>query len=222
MNFRSFSIMLAVPVKAGFNEQLAKILKDNLASVRARLPGIVNVVTYHNEPIHTNLDKTSQDYVYKRSENLANARNKLLYNYMDSWYDFVVWLDADIVQFPSNLPKLLCEEGRIVAPRIIIEDTALYYDTFTHLPLNADKVSPNPPYFNSNADYIPMRCVGGCYSVPAWLYRDAGLQYTPSNEPGMEHLEFMRHARHNGIEIVVNQAITVKHANLPKYGIAFR
>lgn len=212
------NILAAIPVKKSLNEKLRERMIQQ-ADELAKQPD-VTVAIHENEPIVEAIAGRS-DYVLKRSMNLCHARNTLLDKYLKPEHEYVMWIDADIVNYPEDLPHRLLREVEvgICAPMILIEGTERYYDTYTHLDWRGTPARAAAPYFDDDGDLVAMSCVGGCYLIPAEIHR--AMHYTPSGGPGMEHLTLMRVAKKMGFDIYVSRRVKVYHADLPKWGEAY-
>ena len=209
------NILAAIPVKKSLNEALRARMAIQ-ADALAKQNGIT-VAIHENEPVVEAI-RGRADYVLKRSMNLCHARNSLLDIYLKPEHEFVMWIDADIVDYPEDLALRLLREvsDGVIAPMILIEGTDRYYDTYTHIDLKGTPARAATPYFDVDDDLIPMSCVGGCYLMPAEVHR--AMHYTPSGGPGMEHLTLMRVAKKMGFDIFVTRRVKVYHADLPKWG----
>lgn len=211
-------VLVAIPLKKSLNEKLRE--RMNYLSGQLNKQTGMKVVIYENEPIVEEIQGRA-DYVFKRSMNLCHARNLLLEKYLKPEHRYVLWIDADIVDYPPDLAYLLFEKAEkgIVAPMILIEGTEEYYDTYTHIDYRGNSAKWYKPYFDINHNLIPMSCVGGCYLIPARIHRAA--KYTPYGGPGMEHLNLMKKAMKMGFPIYVSRQVVVYHAQLPKWGEAY-
>jgi glycosyltransferase involved in cell wall biosynthesis len=165
---------------------------------------------------HTKEVDTSGPYASPQ----ARARNALLDEFLRPEHDYVLWIDADIVEYPPDLLTRLynANPGGIAAPAPLVEDTELFYDTYGFIE-NGDYVSAHPPYFKSTDRFVHLDCVGCTYLIPASLYH-TGVRYSATPER-TEHESVMRQARHENISIVCDRELIIYHANLPKYGLAW-
>lgn len=156
----------------------------------------------------------------------AAARNALLNLVLRDDHDYVLWLDADLVEFPPDLPQQLLtarrggQQTNIIAPLVLIEGTTLFYDTHGFRELHGARVQAEPPYFQHPGHDVLLASVGCCYLAPAWLYL-SGIRYAPTPNH-TEHWSVMQAARDRGVAIHCYPEVVVYHANLPHYGQEFR
>jgi hypothetical protein len=108
----------------------------------------------------------------------ALARNALLAEHLTDATDYVLWLDADLVEYPKNLIEMLlaCGHQAVTAPLVLIEGKSRFYDVaafveegipvYTAGP-HFGNVAHEPPYFISKESVVPCRSVGAWYSIPS-------------------------------------------------------
>lgn len=161
----------------------------------------------------------------------ARARNDLLAAWLQPEHEYVLWVDADLVDYPADLPAQLyaASPGCIVAPLVLIEGTSHFYDTlgFIH---NGRRTAVSPPYWQPAAagSLQPLEGVGCIYLMPAWLLR-GGAAYASLpvdryvDHPSLwstghtDHWPVMRRAREEGVGIFCYTAAAAYHAHLPSY-----
>lgn len=159
----------------------------------------------------------------------ADARNRFIAQNLESKHDWVLWTDADLVEARHDLiVDLLVMIGQqivnrddwqhtIAAPFVLIEGQDRFYD-YGGFIQNGHMFSPAPPYCDGDG-VIELDSVGSCYLVPAELYRMGG-RYDPVGDE-VEHLSFHRFAKSKGYRIFANRGLTVRHADLPRWGLAW-
>ena len=212
-------ILMAIPVKRDLNDDLKARMFALLDEVKKAHPEI-DIFIWENDPI-VEPQRGTPGYVMDRSKNLVNARNGLLEQIDIDKYTHVLWIDADIIKYPLDLAYQLLSVSKtdIVAPMILIDGSVQYYDTYTHIEAWGRQAEPAPPYFYSQEDKIEMDCVGGCYIIPAEIYKTT--RYKPYGGPGMEHYYLMNEAKRWGYKIFVSRNVVVYHARLPDWGEEF-
>jgi GT2 family glycosyltransferase len=173
----------------------------------------------------------------------AAARNQLIERYLRPWHEWVLWLDADIIETPADLIEQLLDVSSrhglaVVAPMVWVERNTKYEIGGQESALDTKEgptLQTGGWFYDTGgfvdgegrfADFargpageeveIPMRSVGCVYVAPAFLYRQ-GLRYRPL-EDEVEHLSFCRDVAARGLEIVATRAVNVTHAYLPRYG----
>jgi len=169
----------------------------------------------------------------------SRLRNRMLDSLNVSQWDYVMWIDADVVEYLPDLPTLLIQANPdgVTAPLVLIEEPGpdgpdQFYDTtaFTlkgksHLmPDNAEpwvegrSVNKFPPYVpGAKGDLIDVDGVGTVYVVPARLFLDPSVRYS-DDERLTEHWSVVSKAHEAGMPVKMHKRVKVRHANLPKYG----
>ncbi len=143
----------------------------------------------------------------------AEARNAMLDLYLKEKHTHVLWIDADVVDYPKDLAAQLLarDDAGIIAPVPLIEGTNRFYDVYGFIDMQGRRVDrPYPPYPDGE-----MRSVGTCYLANAALYH-TGARYAPT-KGHTEHYSVCRHAA----RVSVAGDVVVYHADLPKWGIAW-
>jgi hypothetical protein len=150
----------------------------------------------------------------------ALARNMLLDNCLKPAHEYVLWIDADIVEYPSDLLTRLYDvnPGGISAPVPLIEGGQQFYDTYGFVE-DGERVFWQPPYFRQVARIVSLDCVGCVYLIPATVYH-SGNRYAASPYQ-TEHWSINRAATKMGMTIKCDRELIVYHADLPKYGLAW-
>lgn len=146
----------------------------------------------------------------------AMARNAMLGRYLRPDHTHVLWIDADLTDYPRDLATRLhaIDPDGIVAPFVCIEGTDRFYDTRGFVDIGGRRAEPHAPYL-VGGDLVPMQAVGCCYLAPARAYQDK--RYEPT-EGHTEHYSIC--AGFSGL-VWAARRIVVAHANLPRYGEAW-
>lgn len=164
----------------------------------------------------------------------ATARNEFIERFLKPEHDWVLWMDADIIDGPDDLIERLMKvslrygegvEAAIAAPMVWMERIAdgpigiqnggWFYDTGGFVDVEGSFADFRHGVAGSS-DYVDMLSVGCVYIVPADLYRQ-GLRYRPVGDE-VEHLSFCRVATMRGTRIIAVRPLNVIHAYLPRYG----
>ena len=150
----------------------------------------------------------------------AAARNAMLDAYLDPGHTHVLWIDADLVDYPRDLASTLHQVApdSIVAPFALIENTDRFYDTRGFVDRAGAHAAPRPPYLEGG-DLVSMASVGCCYLAPASLYL-SGVRYRPT-DGHTEHWSVCDMAHLAGLSVWAARRVVVSHANLPNYGEAW-
>jgi hypothetical protein len=140
----------------------------------------------------------------------AEARNAMLDMYLKPEHTHVLWIDADVVEYPPDLATRLhaVDPDAIVAPLPLIEGTRRFYDVAGFVDTEGQHASPYHPYFRQ---WAGTRTVGTCYLAPAALLRTARYAPTPGHT---EHYSVCRHAQ----KVTVAEDVLIYHADLPRWG----
>lgn len=217
----SGTVLIATPARMSTPEQLL-----------ARAQELASRLTYRGgmeRALHLNEQGPGPE---KFAPN-ARARNGLIGRYLKAWHQWVLWIDADIIEYPADLIEQLMgisrRNGRaIVAPMVWMErvregevsipNGGWFYDTGGFVDAEG-RYADFAAGVDGPEDEIEMQSVGCVYLAPAELYRQ-GCRYAPvGNE--VEHLSFMRQARELGTRVLATRRVNVTHAYLPKYGEAW-
>ena len=179
-------------------------------------------------------DGVEVDLVYdfrrysKRDENenffgrLARMRQQMIDDYLRPHHDDVLWIDADIIDYPADLYDQLRRvslEG-VVSPLVLIEGTELNYDTASFREDLLHRSSQAPPWFSAPGPVVKLLSVGGCVLVPAWVHREQQFhaQSDEDDSWNTEWLSICSYATSKSVPILCDTRIRVQHAHLPKYG----
>lgn len=134
----------------------------------------------------------------------AAARNAMLEAHLSHSHTHVLWIDADVVGYPTDLARRLEDDADIVAPLPLIEGTNRFYDVRGFVP----HPSPYPPYWKKGA---ALEAAGTCYLARAEVYHEGAL-YSPT-AGHTEHWSVC-----HGRRVRCAEDVIIYHANLPKWG----
>lgn len=167
---------------------------------------------------------------------VARARNALLDSVRVEAFDYVLWIDADVVDYPPNLPSrlLAANPGGVTAPMVLIEGSDVFYDWAAFIMKGKDHIAPHdrrrmggrnmdprPPYWPAQptGDVVELDCVGTVVMVPTRMYLE-GARY--EDHPAFtDHYPICKKMRELGGKVCVDRTTTVRHADLPKWGEAW-
>lgn len=179
--------------------------------------------------------KPNENY-YERTCGVVN--NALATVKLEDW-DFVLWTDADVVEYPPDICSRLLSQNPtgISAPLPLVEGTNRLYDTLGSVIKGGGTIKPNSrgvirgrnlaneyPYWPRDevpeTRFVEMDCVGMQLLVPAWIFAKVGV-------PEHEHQVFAgwyaacKLARESGLKVGIDRYTTSYHASLPKYGLSY-
>lgn len=146
-----------------------------------------------------------------------------------------------MVEIPPDLPTTLIfanPEG-VTAPLVLIQEpgplgpnqfydtTAFvlkgrssYADTDTDPFVKGRSIDMFPPYVGekiAGIDLVEVDGVGTCYSIPTSVFTEGRARY--HDHPRLtEHFSVITKAHEMSMPVMVHTGVTVRHANLPKYG----
>jgi hypothetical protein len=148
----------------------------------------------------------------------ARARNALLDACDLGAYDYLYWVDIDIIRWPDGMIAwaLAHNPDGVSAPAVLLHRYQdRFYDTLGFLEAGAE-ARLYPPWFDQAGPVLDLSSVGSCYIIPAGVYRD-GARYADT-AGATEHLSVMQACSGQGRRVVANLALRAVHAYLPEYG----
>jgi hypothetical protein len=150
----------------------------------------------------------------------ARARNTLLNTIDLGDYDYLYWIDIDIIRWPEGLIAwaLTHNADGVTAPAVVLDRYRdRFYDTWGYLE-HGVPARLYPPWFDQAGPLVALDSVGSCYIIPATVYRD-GARYA-DHAGATEHLSIMQACRDAGRRVVANLELTAVHGYLPEFGEA--
>jgi len=160
-------ILTCIPVKPGMNPGLmAKCL--SLAGSMPSFNPVHSMATYYD---HTPIARELSDHTpWSR---VCRARNMILDRIkLDQW-DYLLWVDADVVDYPMDMPTRLIagNPGGVSAPMVLIEGRKEFYDWAAFVMKGKDTVKP------TNRHRVWGRNLQ--HEVPYWNECDAHTEDDP-------------------------------------------
>ncbi|EKX40541.1 hypothetical protein GUITHDRAFT_113327 [Guillardia theta CCMP2712] len=156
-------------------------------------------------------------------------------------FDYIMWMDADIVEFPFDLPSKLifANPTGATAPLVLIEEPGpmgpnQFYDTtaFTlkgksdlypdlNVPYvegrSVERLPPYVPYRRDGEELVEMDGIGTCYVLPVEVFTVGNATYI--DHPRLtEHWSVIKKVHEMGRKVLMHLEVRVRHANLPLYG----
>ncbi len=210
-----------------------RLLESFIATHGNQFASASIVDTDRNAPTLRRKRRWKPELQRKRRAGIAMARNDLLERSLDDAHDWVLWIDADVIDYPPNIiDQLLAAKAKIVVPHCVLEPGGPTFDRNSFLStatpsrvelyrhVSHGLLQP-PPYWDYRRhmedlkylDRVPLDGVGGTVLlVDANCYR-AGL-YFP--EVPYRHLieteAFGQMARDAGITPVGLPNVEVVHS----------
>jgi Anp1 len=207
-------ILVLVPVKPGLSltlrERATELLQELVLSEQAA----------HGNYIDPRIRVCPEQGDGRSYSGHAAARNAMLDLYLEPTHTHVLWIDADLVEYPADMATRLAalSGGGIIAPFVLIEGGTRFYDTIGFVDTSGRHATVEPPYLEGG-NLIPMLAVGCCYLAPAMLFRSAH-RYTLTDGQ-TEHYSICAAALRLGFPVYATRKVSVRHAALPKYGEAY-
>ena len=234
-------ILILIPMKPNLNDKLKVKLLSNVAAMSMVSGGEYEIVVDHDGTPDTDIPtvvtspESRLDNLHARVTRNAAVRNRLIRSYLRRDHTHVVWIDADIVSFNPQLPRVLAQRSdaqdcdSITAPAVLLEDHhCRWYDTAGFLQRGKTWARPDMPWFKDMTNIhfkdgfmsgvSAMQSVGAFYCVPANLYRN-GAQHV-SIRGVTEHYSVCQTALARGMNVLCFFDNVVWHAYLPNYGEA--
>ena len=116
-------VLVALPFSAEMLCELRKIMFTQLKAMECANPGF-NLRLGLYDKSYTNDMNAAKTKKSGRGV-LATLRNALLAEYLKPEHELVIWLDADVVQYPPDMVSALyaVNPGGVVAPTVLIEES---------------------------------------------------------------------------------------------------
>lgn len=203
-------ILICTPYRAATDPRLLMRWRSNAEALATERPGVTHMLLCDMDGVR------SGDGRYAAH---ARARNALLSSIDLGSYDYLYWVDVDIITWPDGLLDwaLTHNPDGVSAPAVVLHRYVdRFFDIWGFLE-RGHPTRPYPPWFDQAGPIVELTSVGCCYVIPAQIYRDgARYQHTPGE--ATEHLTVMQAAREQGRAIRANLDLRAIHAYLPDYG----
>lgn len=166
---------------------------------------------------------------------VTRARNRVLSDLQFWDYSHLLWVDADVVDYPCDMASRLIDinpEG-VTAPLVLIEDSAnLFYDFAASIIKDKSLIrchdrsrivgrnlQHEPPYWpiEPTERFVEMDCVGTITMVNTNIYLNDQESYI-DHPAYTDHFNICSMARAEGKKVGIDRECVAWHANLPKYG----
>jgi len=166
---------------------------------------------------------------------VARIRNAMLGSIRAEYFDFLLWIDADVTHYSPDMPTRLlgANPTGISAPLVLVEGSDTQYDWAGFILHGRSHIEPDNaleipgrnlsgkfPYWPADAvpaeHVVPMDVVGTITLVPSSVYA-TGVCY--EDHPSMtDHFPVCARAREMGLPVVVHRDVVAYHGYLPTYG----
>ncbi len=153
-----------------------------------------------------------------RCAHIADIRQGMIDEHLRQEHEAVLWIDADIVEYPPDLPSQLIKRsgGGVGAPMVLLEGFEhRFYDTAGFIE-DGQMACQLPPWFEQSGPVYELESVGSIYLIPATVYRQGGRHV--KSPTCTEHYSVCSRARELGLPVRAFADLVALHANLPWYG----
>lgn len=209
-------LLIPMPVKPGLSIKLLNKMNDNLYSLLEEVPDAELCFDYSPFPA----SYEGENYFAR----LGRMRQALIDDYLRDDHTDVLWIDADILEYPPTLPTMLRElSSGVISPLVLLEDSNINYDTAGMRQSYEGRSTQEPPYFSGEGPLHDMESVGCCVLVPADVHRWNKFYAQPDSDTYSvtEWWSICQAAKGMGYQVQCTTDIVVRHAELPLYGEAF-
>lgn len=212
------SVLALIPIKADMHADLKRRALELAGRMPAANPWI-DLVTVFDSRVLAKQEGDSTPW-----SKVTRVRNTLLDCFKLSAFTHVLWIDADLVAYPADLPSQLIKanpHGVSSCPVFIEDREEQFYDTSAFVGLDGKHWAVFAPHHEDAAgrEVVEVAGVGCLYTVPVPVYQ-TGVRHTdhPTNT---DHWSICQEARKIGRSVTVDMRLRALHANLPKYGEAW-
>ena len=205
------NVLVAIPINPNMSDYLANLTRISAIRMSCYEP-YMHFDYFFNDNAYVN-DGTHGSSCH------AQARNAILDEGLKPYHNYVLWIDADIIVYPTDLPRLLydTDNNAVVAPLVLREGTDAFYDFNGFIEAGNKRMARIcPPYFEQKGPIVELDSVGCVYMMPAGPFHN-GVRYK-TVDGHTEHWSVMEEYRKQGYRIICNKDIVVIHADLQKYG----
>ena len=154
----------------------------------------------------------------ERQQAMCDVRNRMVERYVDfDYHSHVLWIDADVIEYPADLPTRLCRPNAVVGCANFLQGHGRrWYDIAGYLDHGPQRARMFGQHLSDPNDLLS---VGMVYAVPVAVYREAAHE-PPSSPIGTEHWSICTAARNLGYQVKCDMSTEIIHAYLPNYGEA--
>lgn len=220
-------ILVCIPIKPSMNAKLKGICIQKAHSMVGHNPDHAISFLFDYSPIG------AEPKDYTPWSRVTRARNMMLDKINVQAFDYLLWIDADVVEYPPDMPsRLIAANPRgVTAPLILIEGSDRFYDWAAFVIKGKSHIEPTnkaqlygrnlrhePPYWPNlpTDNHLELDCVGTVTLVSTDVYM-SGARYV--DHPSFtDHFSICEAAKSIGGKVVCVRDCVARHADLPKYG----
>jgi tetratricopeptide (TPR) repeat protein len=211
------NILVLVPVKPNLHIALKQRARELAQRLPEANPGLTFELVFDERGPG---DKAVRD-LEGRVLLTAPIRQQLIDEFLKPEHHAVLWVDADLVSYPADLPTHLLRRNPlgVSAPVVLLDHHAdRFYDVAGFVE-NGQWARVNYPWFNQKGPEFDLDGVGCIYLVPTKVYHAGGRH---ENVPGFtDHLAVCSMAKRLGMPVRAYGDLKAYHAYLPDFGESF-
>jgi hypothetical protein len=206
-------VLVLVPLRPSLPDNLKTRCRELLARLPAANPSLdLEIVVDDRGPWNESACASLEAKV----AHTAPIRQAMIDQYLKT-QDYVLWVDADVVDYPADLPaQLLARNPRgVSAPVVLLEEHGEHFFDIAGFVEQGRWARVTKPWFDQPGPVYDLDGVGCVYMVPAAVYR-SGVQHGPC--PGFtDHLLVCQRARALGLSVRAYEDLTAIHADYARW-----
>ena len=155
------NVVVMIPYLEDMHASFIHIMKQKVYEMINKCRNIEFTIKYDNERMK------KEDSDYTPWSRVKRIRNKMVNETDMKKYDYVLWIDADMVEYPSDFPAraISINPTGITAPLALIEKTTTFYDWCGYVPKGKSHIDEEkigyiygrqigliPPYLPKNVE----------------------------------------------------------------------
>ena len=211
------NVLVLVPCKPNLHPVLKAKMRALLSRMPAANPTLAMDLVIDEQGAGDRHIKTLEE----RVAHTAVIRQSMIDRWLTVDHDFVLWIDADVIDYPSNLPTELITRGagNVAAPFVYLDKHGERFYDIAGFVENGNWFKLFPPHCAQVGPVFTLDGVGCVYLVPAPVYRQGG-KHGPC-EGYTDHFRICTRARELGYKVLAFSELKAYHAYLAEYGEGF-
>lgn len=131
-----FKVVVMIPYLEDMHASFIHIMKQKVNEMISRCKNIEFTLQYDNQRMK------KQDNDYTPWSRVKRIRNKMVSETNMENFDYALWIDADMVEYPADFPEraISINPSGITAPLALIEKTTTFYDWCGYVPQNKSHI----------------------------------------------------------------------------------
>lgn len=238
-------VLVCIPIKPSINPALRELCFAGAQRLALANPSLQMDLMIDQSPVPK---EPTDSRPWSR---VARARNRMMEKINFNKYDYLLWIDADVVKYPLDMPTKLIEANPdgVSAPMVLIQGGDQFYDWAAFVMQGKDTILPEdrhrvwgrnlqhqPPYWTECKPHIEDdRNVNPKWFNPKTNVVDMDCVGTITMVPTWvyqhakyedhpaftDHYPICKACRDMGKRVVVVRNVVAKHADLPRFGEAW-